>query len=984
MASLYYQQEAAALYYAVLGKNASQSTYDFFGQSLETGASTAEQLVNTFLAGNDGQARFATKTPAEVLTQIYTNVYGSAPSSTELTALLNAGTTASAIAQLVDSTLHYSGFDANSLAGQTHLETTINTVLYPVSATAAVAGASTVEAIYYVIGGAAAQSGINYWGAKVAGGTSVSDVAQVFVNDRVYLTSLNNTDFVARLFENAFLRAPTAAESSTYVSLLDGGTTRGTVVVDVINLIKGTVASGDLAAQQNFTQATQVYSPGQLPGLSYQEQVASIYLAVPGRGVDSQALDTWSKQLSSGTTFTKLLTSLISTSEFQAKGGALSGSAFVTKVFTDVWGSAPTAQQLATYTALGSNTAIAQAIINDLRTSTATDNTTVSAQHGFENAIGTSLLYKTAATLSSTAAGGNATGSVNTGSSHVLSNAETAVLLNVILNAGTASAVNLQFADHLANLTINGTAASTVSLSADGINPGVAITVNNGNVILNGSSGNDVATVTSTANIATGTANFNLGAGNDTLKWAGNAATNSPNTVSAGVKADGGIGTDTISANFFTKSVVTNQNALGIRSSVVSSNANNFSNFEKIDLTGYIGQSTGTLITTPLIGNPTTTTVTTPSHVFDFGLLNGTATVEGTTGGSITQATTPTNMGSQGFVLNGLTTASVINAAGGTSAALEVNGDATAATTLNFSFVNGATQFGINFDAVSASNVNAGAISLTGSGLTTLNVASGGTGAFENILALTGTNSVLSTVNVSGDHQLGLTLGTGYSNVRDINASTNTGGLDLTTSHGGTGDGIIVQLLNILPLSALTTALLTPVLNTLGLNGYQLTVEGSTAADHLNVAANTTLTGGAGANTYVLQSSTSQAGNTITDFNTAKDKIIDNLSGLTLSNTGSAVADYGTRSADILDGILGSLLGTLTGGVVGLLSGILGISNGSLTGKVGVSSVAFSNGDTSNYVIIDNNDNHNLDAGDSVIYLTGQSHSSLVTDLHYA
>lgn len=984
MASLASQQAAAALYYAVLGKNASQSTYNYFATFLENGQATPQQLITTFLAGSDGQTRYATKTQSEILTQIYTNVTGSAPTGSVLTDLLNAGPTATSVAQLVNGILNYSGFDAGSLTTQAHFQGIVNTVLYPVTASAAVAGAATVQAIYYAIGVDASQSGINYWGAKVAGGANLADVAQVFVNDRSYLTSLNNTDFVARLFESTFLRAPTAGESSTYVALLDGGATRGTVLVDIINLIKGTVGSGDLAAQQNFTQATQVYSPGQLPGLSYQEQAASIYLAVPGRGIDSQALDTFSKQLSSGTTFTKLLTTLLATNEFQAKGGALSGSAFVTKVFTDVWGSAPTAQQLATYTALGNNTAIAQAIINDLRTSSAIDNTTVSAQHGFENAIGTSLLYKTAATLSSTAAGGNATGSVNTGSSHVLSNAETAVLLNVILNANTASTVNLQFADHLANLTVNGTAASNVSLSTDGVNSGVAITVNNGNIILNGSSGNDVATVTSTANIATGTAQFNLGAGNDSLKWAGNAATNSPNIVSASVKADGGTGIDSISANFFTKSVVTNQNALGIRTSVVSSNANNFSNFEKIDLTGYIGQSTGSLITTPLIGNPTTTTVTTPSHVFDFGLLNGTATVEGTTGGTITQATIPTNMGSQGFVLNGLTNASVINAAGGAAAALEVNGDATASTTLNFSFVNGATQFGINFDAVSSSNVNAGTISLTGSGLTALNIASGGTGSFDNVLNLSGTNSVLSNINISGNHALDLTLGAGYSNVHDINASTNTGGLDLVASHGGTGNGIIVQLLNILPLSALTTALLTPVLNTLGLNGYQLTVEGSSAADNLNVVANTTLTGGAGANTYVLQSSTTQAGNTITDFNTSKDKIIDHLSGLTLSNTGSAVADYGTRSADILDGILGSLLGTLTGGVVGLLSGILGISNGSLTGKVGVSSVAFSNGDTSNYVIIDNNNNHNLDAGDTVIYLTGQSHSSLVTDLHYA
>ncbi|APS35972.1 MULTISPECIES: beta strand repeat-containing protein [Serratia] len=984
MASLASQQAAAALYYAVLGKNASQSTYDYFGQYLQTGQATAAQLVNVFLTGSDGQARFATKTQAEILTQIYTNIFGTAPTSAQLTDLLNVGSTTTAVSQLVTNLLNYQGFDATTLAQQATFENTINTVLYPVAQSSAAAGASAVEAIYYVIGVDAAQSGINYWGTQMANGANLANVAQVFVNDRAYLTSLNNTDFVARLFESAFLRAPTSSESSTYVALLDGGATRGTVIVDIINLIKGTVASGDLAAQQQFNLATQVYSPGQLPGLSFQEQVASIYLAVPNRGIDSQALDTFSKQLASGTTFSKLLTTLLATNEFQAKGAALSGSAFVTKVFTDVWGSAPTPTQLATYTALGNNTAIAQAIINDLRSSTATDNATVSAQHAFEDAIGTSLLYKTNATLSSTAAGGNATGTINTGSSHVLSNAETAVLLNVILNASTASTVNLQFADHLSNLTINGTAASTVNLSANGVNPGVAVSVNNGNVILNASSGNDVVNVTSTANIATGTANFNLGAGNDALKWAGNAAANSPNTVSAAIKADGGAGTDSISANFFTKSVVTNQNALGIRTSTISSNANNFSNFEKIDLTGYIGQSTGTLITTPLIGSPTTTPVTTPSHVFDFGLLNGTATVEGTAGGTVTQATTPTNMGSQGFVLNGLTNASVINAAGGAAAALEVNGDATASTTLNFSFVNAATQFGINFDAVSSSNVNAGAIGLTGSALTALNIASGGTGSFANVLSLAGSNSVLTNINVTGDHQLDLTVGSGFTFIHDINASGNSGGLNLTTSNGGTGDGLIVQLLNILPLSALTTSLLTPVLNTLGLNGYQMTVEGSSAGDTLNVAANTTLTGGAGANTYMLQSSTSQAGNTITDFNTAKDKIIDHLSGLTLSNTGTAVADYGTRSADILDGVLGSLLGSLTGGVVGLLGGILGLSTGSLTAKVGVASVAFDNGTNSNYVIIDNNNNHSLDAGDTVIYLTGQSHASLVSDLHYA
>ena len=965
MASLYYQQEAAALYYAVLGKNASQSTYDFFGQSLQTGRSTAEQLANTFLSGSDGQARFATKTPAEVLTQIYTNVYGSAPSSTELTALLNAGTTASAIAQLVDSTLHYSGFDANSLAGQAHLETSINTALYPVSATAAVAGASTVEAIYYVIGGAAAQSGINYWGAKVAGGASVAGVAQAFVNDRAYLTSLNNTDFVARLFENAFLRAPTAAESSTYVSLLDGGTTRGTVVVDVINLIKGTVASGDLAAQQNFTQATQVYSPGQLPGLSYQEQVASIYLAVPGRGVDSQALDTWSKDLSSGTTFAKLLTGLIGTTEFQAKGGALSGSAFVTKVFTDVWGSAPTAQQLATYTAKGDNTAIAQAIINDLRNSTATDDATVSAQHGFENAIGTSLLYKTAATLSTSSASGNATGTVNIGSSHVLSNAETAVLENVILNAGNATTANLQFADHLANLTINGTAASTVNLSTDGVNPGVAVTVNDANVILNASSGADKVTVTSAAAVNTGTGDFNLGAGNDSLKWAGNAAANGANTVGAGISGNGGAGTDVLSANFITKNV--NVGNLFSATTIVS-NAAQFTNFEKLDLAGYIGKAT------------VSSGSTAANHTFDFGVLTGSASTETSAlTGIVNQAATSTT-GSQGFVLSGLAEAvKVINVAGGTVAQLEVTGNATAASDVDFTFLQNATnKFDIAFTATSDTDVNAGSVSLHssssalfGTALTNVNIASGGTGDFGNALSLTGTNTQVTTVNVTGDHTLDLTVGSGYSNVRTIDASANTAGVDIDAQVSGTGSGFIAQFINLFPFGPIFTTLF-------GLNGSNVNITGTAADDTFTVRDNTAIKGNGGNDKFEIVSSGSQSSVSISDYNYAKNSILDVKSNLLVSDTdtGTQVADYGSRTGQGLVDALSLFTGTAFSGFVGAL---FGLNNNTLSAKVGVSSV-----DNTHFLMIDENDNHLLDTTDTVVALVGGTHADLISNLHYA
>ncbi|WP_346827619.1 beta strand repeat-containing protein [Serratia inhibens] len=992
MASLVSQYESAAIYYAVLGKNASSSTIDYFAQQLQVGTRTDVQFIDVLLSSADGTARYGTKTPTEILQTIYTNIHGVAASAGVLSALLATGDTVGTIVHnLIDDLTGYLGSDSATLTQQTFFDNKIKSALFPSSSTgSAGSGASDVAAIYHVLGAGLSTSGLNYWGGVLNAGTATIDkVAQAFVNDRSYLGSLSNEDFIARIFQAGFERAPTASEAASYLAQLEGGATRGNIVVDLIEALRGSVAPADSTAQAHFNAITSVYSPGQLPALNIQEQVAAIYLGVPERGIDAQALDTWGKILSSGSlTATSLTAKLLNSKEFQLKGAQLTGDAFIQHVYTAVHGVAATAGQLAAYSGLGSDkSVITQAIINDLRNSIATDDTTVTQQHAFEADIGNSLLYKTAANLTVTAAGGNATGTVNTGSSHVLSNAETAVLTNAVLNAGAAAAVNLKFADHLANLTINGTSAATVNLSDNGVNPGVDITVNNGNVILNASSGADDVLVTATAAVNTGTGDFNLGAGNDSLKWLGNAAVGGANTVGAGISGNGGAGIDTISANFITKNVVMSGNTV-VRTATISSNSAQFSNFEKLDLAGYIGKAT------------VSSGSTAANHTFDFGVLTGNAVSESSTTGltnNVVQAAT-SNIGSQGFVLSGLAEAvKVINAAGGSSAQLEVTGNATAASSVEITFLQNATNhFDVNFTATSSADVNAGSLALNSSSslllptaLTDVNIASGGTGDFDNILALTGTNAQVQNITVTGDHLLDLTLGSGYSNVRDIDASANTGGLNLDSSHGGTGDGIIIQLLNILPLSGVTTALLAPVLTALGLNGYQLTVEGSTAADNLAAIGNTTLTGGSGANTFEAKASNTQAGITISDFDSTKDKIVDVASALTISGdtSGTAVADYGTRASDTLDALLGTLVGGLTNGVIGLLGGILGLdSSNSLTAKVGVASVVFGGaGDNaSSYVIVDNNDNHALDLGDSVVYLTGQNHQQLIDTLHYA
>lgn len=969
MASLIYQQEAVALAYAVLGRNLDETSYEYFGKQLENGSRTADSFVTALFSGSEGAGKYAGKTDTAILNQVYSNIYKTTADASYIQSLLSSGASVNSIvAKMVTDVLYYSGFDSATLTAQQTFETQIDTALYSAASSTAKANAADVEALFYVVGATQVAASINTYGTQLANGTkTLVQLATSFVNAKAPASLYNDQQFVSLLYNNAYLRAPSAVETSYYVNKLAAGTsTRADVVLEIISTLRGVVTATDAAAQTQFINATHVYNAGELPALSYQEQVAALYLGVPDRGVDAQGLDTWSKQLAYGVTYNALTTKLINSTEFQAKGANLTGSAFVQHVFTAVHGVAATAAQLATYTALGTDkTAVTLAIINDLRNSTATDNATVSQQHAFEADIGSSLLYKTAATLSTSAASGNATGTVNTASSHVLSNAETAVLQNVILNATAATTANLQFADHLANLTINGTAASTVNLSTDGVNPGVAVTVNDANVILNASSGADKVTVTSAATVNTGTGDFNLGAGNDSLKWAGNAAVNGANTVGAGISGNGGAGTDVLSANFITKNV--NVGNLFSATTIVS-NAAQFTNFEKLDLAGYIGKAT------------VSSGSTAANHTFDFGVLTGKASTETSAlTGIVNQAATSTT-GSQGFVLSGLAEAvKVINVAGGTVAQLEVTGNATAASSVAFTFLQDATnKFDIAFTAASDTDVNAGSVSLAsssglllGTALSTVNVASGGTGDFGNILSLTGTNTQVTTLNVTGDHTLDLTVGSGYSNVRTIDASANTAGVDIDAQVSGTGSGFIAQFINLFPFGPIFTTLF-------GLNGSNVNITGTAADDTFTVRDNTAIKGNGGNDKFEIVSSGSQSSVSISDYNYAKNSILDVKSNLLVSDTdtGTQVADYGSKTGQGLVDALSLFTGTAFSGFVGAL---FGLNNNVLSAKVGVSSV-----DNTHFLLIDENDNHLLDTTDTVVALVGGTHADLVSNLHYA
>lgn len=195
---------------------------------------------------------------------------------------------------------------------------------------------------------------------------------------------------------------------------------------------------------------------------------------------------------------------------------------------------------------------------------------------------------------------------------------------------------------------------------------------------------------------------------------------------------------------------------------------------------------------------------TAANHTFDFGILTGKASSESSVTGiinTVVQPTATSTIGSQGFVLSGYADqVHVINAAGGTSAQLEVTGDATSTSSVDITFLQNATDhFNVNFTATSNSDINAGSLALNssnsvlGTSLTTLNIGSGGTGNFANSISLAGTSSQVQTINVTGDHLLNLTVGTGYGNLETINASANSAGLNLEANVGGQVKGFFIN-----------------------------------------------------------------------------------------------------------------------------------------------------------------------------------------------
>jgi len=911
MASLHYQKLAATLFRAVRGQDMSTTDYDVLGNRLEKGELSAIDYVNFLLETPVGRAPNLITIDYSQLTNIYRNIHGKdAWLPNEIHQIALAQGLATAVEQIANDVLNYSGVDAEMIAAQNSYDQQLNTTLYP-SHTAADGpeGAADILALYYLAGIDPVTGTVNTLGALInSGSQTFAQVAAKFVNDRAALKTLSNDAFINLVFEKGYERAPTDAEKSAYAEFLSNGGDRGQLLVEVITGLRGVVDAGDTAAQEYFLHDTTPHAAGELADLALQEQVASIYLAIPQRNVDAQGLDDWSTYLGRhNKSFTTLTKKLIGSVEFQKKGAQLNGNDFIQHVYTAVHSSPANGEQLAKYALLGNDkAAITTAIINDLRNATAVDDVTLSQQHAFEYDIGSSLDYKTAADLAATPGGGNATGTVNSGKSHVLSKAETSVLVGAILDANADTAVDLTFAEHLARLTINGKAATTVNLAES--SAGVTITNNNENIILNAGSGDDsVLLGYPEANVANSNAQYHLGKGNDRLVWIGDNSVLKLK-VSPTLHADGGEGIDSISANFLTKTLVTTS-LNGVTQTTIVTNAAQFVNFEKIDLTNYRGQTTATLN-----GEP----VRIIESTFDYGILTGQATANEIANAGIVTNTTPSpTFGNQGFVVGkgiALSNVKVINMIGGAMAQLEITGQTSYAGDFQFAFIkDSADKFTINFNTSADStalNPTSAALRLIsssseqgGTKLTHVDVISGGVGNVKNYLDLYLADSEAETVKITGDHYIGVSARTLAPTFKLLDASANTAGVSLSANKSTSGDSIAINFLHALPFKELADA----TISAMDLQNDDLKLIGTGQNDELTANTGNTVTGGGGADAFgVLNSFT-----TITDFNLHEgDTLGSNLFSyyyhwrLNDKAVGTQVADYGYRTDDEIQSLL--------------------------------------------------------------------------------
>jgi hypothetical protein len=166
------------------------------------------------------------------------------------------------------------------------------------------------------------------------GGVPLADIANAFINSaefQAHYGALSNTQFVTLMYNNALDRAPDPAGFSGWLSYLDGGGSRASLVV----------AFSESAEAKATTQlAADGYATTQLYGDTY-GQVYRMYGTAFDRAPDAPGFEVWDGLVAGGLSLTTMASSFLNSAEFQTRYGTLSNSDFVTLLYNNALDRAP-------------------------------------------------------------------------------------------------------------------------------------------------------------------------------------------------------------------------------------------------------------------------------------------------------------------------------------------------------------------------------------------------------------------------------------------------------------------------------------------------------------------------------------------------------------------------------------------------------------------------------------------------------------------
>jgi hypothetical protein len=1019
------QRDVAALYFSILGKQADRATLEYFAKKLHSGELSTHSMADLFINAEDGQKRLATLDNAEKIQYIYHNAHGVNADPQQLSTLLSQLDQGVTLGQLttgiVNSLRSYEGDDTNLVAHQKTLETTIEQTLFPAYTgnIAGYSGAADVQAIYYVLHSTMVSQGINYWGHKLdISPSEINNVADVFVNTRSYLTSLNDHDFVKRIFEETFKKTADESDINKYLlGLQNHSASRGDVVVNMINDIRNDTSSEHSAAKAQFLLATHVYKPGELPENKYLETVAALYYGVAGYTMDAATLDIYSKKLAAGMSTADLLRDL-------AKTPAFSEAVYWEQTYHQLFNTTLSAfNKTSIWDASGKDAYVATSILIETFLNFGQgehDRGWVYYSKSYEN-IANTLGYVKKAVLTIDSSG-KLISDINNQPAHILSNIELYALRNAEINITHEANIPINFTLNLETLRITGDKKATLDFSKNKnyAQSPTKIILENTHTSFIGSNGDDRILIASNADMTKTDTQIQMGGGSDWLLWQGNATAGSANIVDKNFKASAALYDDSesshenvLSANFLTKDIYLTTLANGKINGVIESNINNFSFFQKIDLANYKG--TGSIY---LDGKLVSTE---GKNVFDIGVIRSLAGIHNTQYANVehlTQATPPPSSfwkystGDAGLALTGFAdNVTVVNMPvdewGLTYSfrTLSVLGDATADSRIHFDYLvderymRTTPVLNIRFEGENIDKIDAGTLSFStkfpnGASediVESLSIRS--SGSAENTLRLSGDQTAIGVINVSGDKKLNLIIKNDFStHLGSIQTQMyDKGSLNLLAEKGGTGGGELLKVLTDDKFAEIRKEL----------SGYQLNVWDTPQSDTLNVQGNTTIIRDiskivqSAGDTIIFKESTINSMVTLKTVDRweslnptlrADDKIIigDSENPWIFSSTGKhTMVSYGDYSsiADV-NTLFSSLNLAPTATAFDLFSKALSVATHS-TSENRLSEVGVLKLGKSSFIVIDSNNNHSFDPDDIVFSLGNMTVSDTLKLAHY-